>query len=236
MKTTRIVALALLLLTVAGCTARAEEIALETDDDKTLYALGLVISRNLASFDFTEQELARIQAGITDGTLGKDPRVEFETFAGRIDAMLKGRLETVAQAQKEAGEAYLAKAAQESGAVKTPSGMVYKELEPGEGPSPGSTDRVKVHYTGTLPDGSVFDTSLRGENPEPVAFALDRVVPCFTEGLQKMKVGGKSKLTCPPDLAYGDRGSPPAVPPGATLTFEVELVEIVGGASSSPSP
>lgn len=119
---------------------------------------------------------------------------------------------------------YLEKAAKEPGAVKTESGMVYRELRPGNGPSPKATDTVKVNYRGTLTDGTEFDSSYKRN--EPISFPLRGVIPCWTEGLQRMKVGGKSQLVCPAALAYGDAGSPPAIPGGATLIFEVELLGI----------
>jgi FKBP-type peptidyl-prolyl cis-trans isomerase FkpA len=119
---------------------------------------------------------------------------------------------------------YLEKAAKESGAVKTDSGLVYRELRPGAGPSPKATDTVKVHYRGTLVDGTEFDSSYKRN--EPAEFPLNRVIPCWTEGVQKMKVGGKSQLVCPASIAYGDRGSPPVIPAGATLIFEIELLGI----------
>jgi FKBP-type peptidyl-prolyl cis-trans isomerase FkpA/FKBP-type peptidyl-prolyl cis-trans isomerase FklB len=119
----------------------------------------------------------------------------------------------------------VAEAAGEPGAVKTESGAVYLELEPGDGPTPGPTDTVRLHYHGTLRDGKVFDSSLDGD---PATFALNGVIGCFSEGVQQMKVGGKARLTCPPDTAYGDGGKPPAIGPAATLVFEVQLVEIVG--------
>ncbi|HWF07349.1 MAG TPA: FKBP-type peptidyl-prolyl cis-trans isomerase [Bryobacteraceae bacterium] len=119
---------------------------------------------------------------------------------------------------------YLEKAAKEPGAVKTASGMVYRELHPGSGPSPKATDTVKVNYRGTLTDGTEFDSSYKRN--EPISFPLRGVIPCWTEGVQMMKVGGKSQLVCPAALAYGDAGSPPAVPGGATLIFEVELLGI----------
>ena len=97
-------------------------------------------------------------------------------------------------------------------------------MKPGTGPSPKATDKVKVHYHGTLPDGTVFDSSV--QRGEPIVLPLERRDPCWTEGVQMMKVGGKSKLVCPSDIAYGDQGRPPAIKPGATLVFEVELLEI----------
>ena len=112
------------------------------------------------------------------------------------------------------------------GATRTPSGLVYRELTPGTGASPKPTDAVKVHYRGTLVDGTEFDSSYKRN--EPAQFPLNRVIPCWTEGVQKMKVGGKSQLVCPASIAYGDAGSPPVIPGGATLIFEIELLGIGG--------
>jgi FKBP-type peptidyl-prolyl cis-trans isomerase FkpA len=106
------------------------------------------------------------------------------------------------------------------------SGLVYQSLKDGKGPQPAATDIVKVHYRGTLPDGKEFDSSYR--RGQPAEFPLNRVIKCWTEGVQKMKVGGKAKLTCPPGIAYGERGTPGGpIPPNATLHFEVELLDIV---------
>jgi FKBP-type peptidyl-prolyl cis-trans isomerase FkpA len=103
--------------------------------------------------------------------------------------------------------------------------LVYRELKVGAGESPKATDTVKVHYRGTLIDGTEFDSSYKRN--EPTQFPLNGVIKCWTEGVQRMKVGGKSMLACPSDLAYGDQGSPPKIPGGATLLFEIELLEIV---------
>ena len=113
-----------------------------------------------------------------------------------------------------------------STALVTASGLSIAMLREGTGPSPQASDRVKVHYRGTLPDGSEFDSSYR--RGEPATFPLARVIPCWTEGVQRMKVGGKARLTCPPSIAYGERGAVGVRPPNATLVFEVELLEIVG--------
>jgi FKBP-type peptidyl-prolyl cis-trans isomerase FkpA len=119
-----------------------------------------------------------------------------------------------------------AAAAQEAGAVVTASGLVYRSLLEGTGASPQATDRVKVHYRGTLPDGKEFDSSY--QRNEAIEFRLNGVIKCWTEGVQKMKVGGKAKLTCPPAIAYGERGAGGVIPPNATLIFEVELLGING--------
>jgi FKBP-type peptidyl-prolyl cis-trans isomerase FkpA len=119
-----------------------------------------------------------------------------------------------------------AKSAKEAGAVVTESGLVYRTLKEGKGASPQATDTVRVHYRGTLPDGKEFDSSYaRGQ---PAEFPLNRVIKCWTEGVQRLKVGGKAKLTCPPGIAYGERGAGGVIPPQATLIFEVELLGIVG--------
>lgn len=110
--------------------------------------------------------------------------------------------------------------------MRTPSGLVYKELQAGSGKSPLATDTVKVNYRGTLTDGTEFDSSYTRN--QPAEFPLNQVIPCWTEGVQKMKVGGKSRLVCPANIAYGAQGRPPVIPGGATLVFEVELLSISG--------
>lgn len=116
--------------------------------------------------------------------------------------------------------------AKEEGAVVSSTGLVYRTLKDGSGASPKATDTVKVHYRGTLPDGKEFDSSYK--RGEPAEFPLNRVIPCWTEGVQRMKLGGKAKLTCPPHIAYGVRGAGGVIPPNATLLFEVELLGING--------
>ena len=113
---------------------------------------------------------------------------------------------------------------QAAGPVTTASGLVYESLKDGTGDSPKATDTVKVHYKGTFPDGKEFDSSYK--RGEPTEFPLNRVIPCWTEGVQRMKPGGKAKLTCPPSIAYGERGAGGVIPPNATLTFEIELVSV----------
>ena len=198
----------------------------ETEEEKVLYALGLVIAQNtMEPFkgQFSDAEIAVVLKGFADALKGGEPIVPLQEFGPKINPMLQERLQKV-QAQAEAeGKAFREKAAQEEGAVQTASGLIFKELTAGTGVSPKATDRVKVHYHGSLIDGTVFDSSV--ERGEPVTFALNQVVKGWTEGLQMMKVGGKAKLTIPPELAYGPGGRE-GIPPNATLIFEVELLSI----------
>jgi FKBP-type peptidyl-prolyl cis-trans isomerase FkpA/FKBP-type peptidyl-prolyl cis-trans isomerase FklB len=199
---------------------------LKTEEEKTLYALGLAVSQGLAAFNLTPAELELVKAGIADGVLKQQPpKVDLQAYGPKVRELQQARLAAVAAVEKKAGEAFLEKAAGEQGATKTASGLVISSIKAGEGATPKASDQVRVHYHGTLADGTVFDSSV--QRGQPATFPLNRVIPCWTEGLQLMKVGGKSRLVCPSSLAYGDRGSPPRIKPGATLVFEVELLEIV---------
>lgn len=219
----RCAALAVLvaLLSALPATAVAQE---PTDDQKTIYTLGIAISQSLAGFALTEAEFEWLKSGLTDGVMKRPLKVDVQQYGPRIQALQQQRTAAVSAAEKKKGQEYLATAAAATGAVKTASGLVISTVTPGTGASPTATDKVKVHYHGTLTDGTVFDSSVR--RGTPTEFRLDGVIPCWTEGVQQMKVGGKSRLVCPPELAYGDRGAPPAIKPGATLVFEVELLEI----------
>ena len=132
----------------------------------------------------------------------------------------------LASASSWAQNATTAASAKEDGAVVSSTGLVYRALKEGTGASPKASDTVKVHYRGTLPDGKEFDSSYK--RGEAIEFPLNRVIPCWTEGVQRMKVGGKAKLTCPPQIAYNEHGTDGMIPPNATLLFEVELLGING--------
>lgn len=198
--------------------------ALITDDQKTIYSLGLSIYRSLAPFNLSPAELEIVKRALTDAAAGK-PALDLNTWGPKIEPLAHARAAAVVEQQKNASKAYLEKAAAMPGAVRSDSGLIYRELRPGSGPSPKPTDTVKVNYRGTLVDGSVFDSSYTRN--EPAQFPLNGVIRCWTEGVQKMKVGGKAMLVCPADLAYGDNGRP-GIPGGATLIFEIELLEIGG--------
>jgi len=187
-----------------------------TEEQKTIYSLGLSIYKSLGRFELTPAELDLVKKAISDAA-AKKPAVDLEVYGPKIGELQRDR-------SSRASNAYLAKAAAEPGALKTDSGLIYKELTLGTGDSPKATDNVKVNYKGTLVDGTVFDSSYARN--EPAEFPLNRVIPCWTEGVQKMKVGGKAKLVCPSSIAYGDSGQPPTIPGGATLVFEVELLAI----------
>jgi FKBP-type peptidyl-prolyl cis-trans isomerase len=239
MRTRRaVLALTLAVALFAACAAEvtdASEPTLTTDEEKTLYALGMMISRNLATFTLTESELAVVQAGLADGVLGREAKVDVQTYGPKVNELAQARAAAGAEVEKRAAADFLDGAAKEPGATKSDSGLIYREITPGSGESPGASDQVKVHYHGTLRDGKVFDSSV--DRGEPVTFALNRVIPCWTEGVQKMKVGGKSRLVCPSSIAYGERGAPPHIKPGAALSFEVELIEIVKApAAAAPMP
>jgi len=199
-----------------------------TDDEKTLYALGLVMQRSLRQFDLTASEMEIIGRALRDAAAGT-PAVELTEWGPRIEPLARARALRVVTREKQAAAAYVAKAAAETGAVQSPTGLVYQEVTPGTGSAPKTTDTVKVHYRGTLTDGTEFDSSYARN--EPAEFPLEGVIPCWTEGVQRMKVGGKARLVCASDLAYGDDGNQ-VIPGGAALVFEVELLEIV----TAPAP
>ena len=215
--------------------AASETGELGTDDQKTIYALGLALARELDPFDLTEAEIGTLEQGLRDGVLGRPAKVDLETQGPQIQTLAKSRLAAASQEETKAADSFLATAAAAAGAQKLDSGLVYLEVAAGSGASPAASDTVKVHYHGTLRDGTVFDSSV--DRGTPAQFPLDRVIPCWTEGVQKMKIGGKARLTCPAEIAYGDRGAPPKIKPGAALAFEVELLEIVPAeAAAMPAP
>jgi len=206
-----------------GATVAAAQGALETDEDKTLYALGIALGTNIGPFELSAEELAIVEAGIRDSVAGVESKVDMQVYGPMIQALATSRAAARAGVEKEASAAFLAEMAQRAGAEQSASGVIYIPITAGTGASPTAADTVRVHYHGTLRDGTVFDSSV--ERGEPISFPLSGVIPCWTEGVQNMMVGGKGTLVCPSDTAYGDAGQGP-IPGGATLVFEVELLAI----------
>ncbi len=195
----------------------------ETDDQRILNALGQALAQNLMPAGLTADELAYVQRGLSDAVLGEDALVELNEFGPQIQGFMEARVAVASEGELELANAFIEEQAAMDGAVRTDSGIVIMEMTAGTGATPTADDTVQVHYHGTLRDGTVFDSSVtRGE---PATFPLSGVIPCWTEGLQQIAVGGKSTLVCPPDLAYGPQGRP-GIPGNAALVFEVELLSI----------
>ena len=207
-------------LTLMTCIASTVVLAAEptTEEEKAMYALGEALGRNIALFRATPAELELIKAGMAETAAGKKPKFDVQTYMNTLQTISKTR-------GAAAEQTYLAKAATGKGVTKTPSGLLYSELKAGSGAKPKASDTVKVHYAGTFTNGVEFDSSY--SRKEPTEFPLTGVIKCWTEGVQLMKVGGKSRLVCPYAIAYGENGQPPNIPPMSTLVFEIELLEIM---------
>lgn len=197
----------------------------ETDEQKTLYAIGMIVARQLNVFNLTPSELEWVKEGLTATVTGAKTPVDIAAYNDKVQELARARRKALADKEAGANKEFLEKAAAEKGAMKTESGLIYTILVEGKGDSPKPTDTVKVNYRGTLVDGKEFDSSFKRN--KPLELALNKVIPCWSEGVQKMKPGGKAKLVCPASLAYGENGAGEMILPGATLIFDVELLEIV---------
>jgi FKBP-type peptidyl-prolyl cis-trans isomerase FkpA len=218
------VMLTLGLGTVMACAQSSPAVPkLETDEQKTLYMLGVLLGKNIKQFALTPEELTFVKAGLTDAVTDAKPQVEVNTYGPKVNELAQKRAAAGAEETKKKGQEFADKVAKEKDATRTATGIVIRVIKPGSGPSPAASDVVKVHYEGKLIDGTIFDSSIK--RGEPAEFPLSGVVPCWTEALQKMKKGEKSQIVCPAAVAYGDRGAPPDIGPGATLSFEVELLD-----------
>lgn len=220
-----------LILTSCNSASDPKKISLETDDDKTFYAMGFMLGGNLQRLTLSDKELAALYKGISAASKNEKSEVDMAKFQNRIQEVFKARMDKVASKEKEAGLAYLDKFVKEESATKTASGLAYKVIKEGTGATPAAEDVVEVHYHGTLSDGTVFDSSV--ERGKTISFPLNRVIKGWTEGLQLMKEGGKTKFVIPADLAYGEAGAPPKIPGGATLVFEVELFKVTKAADAA---
>jgi FKBP-type peptidyl-prolyl cis-trans isomerase FkpA len=225
----------LLAVATAGALAASATVLaqpkLETEKDKVSYMVGMQIGGSLATIK-DEIDIKVVFAAIESTLAGKDPLLTPEQasevqrgFAERLQGKQAAKMQEMAVANKAEGEAFLAKNKSASGVKATASGLQYQVIKQGEGPKPKATDTVRVHYVGTLLDGTKFDSSI--DRGQPAQFALNAVIPGWTEALQLMPVGSKYKLWIPSELGYGDRGTPGPIGPNATLSFEVELLEII---------
>jgi FKBP-type peptidyl-prolyl cis-trans isomerase FkpA len=221
-------------------TASAADPELKTEDDKTIYALGLFLANRgqLAAFGLTPAELDVLKVGLTDGALGHTPKVDLQAYIPKLQAMAQQKMAAAAAvtaaAERKKGKEYLETIAAKPGIKKTGSGLLMMVTQEGTGTSPVPTDIVKVNYKGTTIDGNVFDSSEKHGGPS--TFRIDEVVKCWQEALEFMKVGTKATVYCPTDLAYGDAGHGAGIPPGATIQFDMELIEIVKPAAAAPAP
>ena len=237
MKCGPIAALAMLFLAFPLLGARG----LETEEEKTVYALGLLLSKQMPNFPLDERDLEFLEQGLRDGLLRREPRVSLADYAAKLPQLAETRNAALLEAETKQAQEFLESERNVDGASVSESGVVKRVLRRGAGRRPAETDTVELHYHGTLRDGTVFDSSVRRD--EPVTLPLARILPCWTEAITTMEVGEKSRFVCPPELAYGERGSPPSIRPGAALAFEMELLAIVdppdregGSRSEAQSP
>jgi FKBP-type peptidyl-prolyl cis-trans isomerase FkpA len=235
---TKMSLVAVAVMTLAACQKEAEQkpVTLDTDEAKQSYSLGVSVGRYLDSTldEYSKMGLsldsALILRGVQDAVADKTSLTdeEVQTMMAALEEQFREKQTAIADAEAAqaivAGEAYLAENAKKEGVKMTESGLQYEVLQAAEGAKPAATDTVKVHYTGTLVDGTKFDSSV--DRGEPAQFPLNRVIPGWTEGVQLMNVGSKYKFTIPANLAYGERDMG-VIKPNSVLVFEVELLEIV---------
>jgi FKBP-type peptidyl-prolyl cis-trans isomerase FkpA len=204
--------------------ARSKELKLKTEEQKTLYAVGLVMARQLASFELTPEELRIVRLGLTDGIRGRKSRVDFTKYSKKSQELGIARRDAAGKKLEAKAADFIEAAAQVEGAVKTKSGVIFLSLREGTGVQPVETDTVKLDFRNTLIDGKEMDSTYKNGAPESAK--ANEFLKCMTEGVLLMKPGGKSRIVCPPDTALG-KESFGLIPPNATLVYEVELLEII---------
>lgn len=196
----------------------------ENEHEKVLYIMGVKAGLSLLDFALSEEEIEPLVMGLRDTVLGRELRVNPVAFVKRTNALLGERRPVALEREKRASEAYLEQVAAEEGVIRTESGCLVTHLREGSGASPTAVDRVVIRYHGRLRTGTVFDSSVERGAAETVSMA--RVIPCWREGLARAKEGGKIRVVCPPETAFGTRGKPPWVLRNAALDYEIELLEI----------
>ncbi len=226
MSRTRFVLFFLAATALVGCKETGQkEISLKTDQEKFSYVIGQQVGKGMKAQGI-EVDPAVLAESITDAVQGKPSRVppqEAQEVMMKMQQQMMAKQQTAGKEGKEKGDKFLAENKGKKGVQTTQSGLQYEVITEGKGAAPAATDTVKVHYKGTLIDGSTFDSSY--DRGQPAEFPLNAVIKGWTEGLQKMKVGSKHKLYVPPELGYGERGQP-GIPANSVLIFEVELLAI----------
>jgi len=213
------------ILTISCTKTDAKSLTLNSEDEKTVYALGFKWGEQLKALSLNERELQSLIKGVTASVKNGKAEVDLPTYASKIGILAKARSESISMKEIESGKKFIADYLKNNkNAKQTASGLVYEIIKAGTGKTPKATDTVEVHYHGTLTNGEVFDSSVLRK--KKIKFPLNRVIKGWTEGLQLLKEGGKIKLIIPSKLAYGNAGSPPKIPGGATLIFEVELFKV----------
>jgi FKBP-type peptidyl-prolyl cis-trans isomerase FkpA len=221
MKPMRVAALVLVALAMRA--QALPETPTAVDEKEALYAAGAILGKKMSGYHLSSKELQIVERGFTDAAANRKLMLrddDLDEWGPKVDAVLGRRANPAVAAEKDRGRKVARQMAKERGATTLPSGVVVVTERPGDGPQPVATDRVRVKYEGRLADGTSFDKSDGAE------FPLNQVIRCWTEGVQHIKVGGKARLVCPSDTAYGNQGRPPQIPPGATLVFTVELLGI----------
>ncbi len=219
-----LVLVTLAVLSLYGCQSKTHKA--ETEDEKSFYALGIMMGSRFANLEMTPAEIDALNQGVKDAITNTKPQVDPQAYQAKIQGLYKARMELSSNRIKDEGKKAIDKFVKDDAGKMTESGLAYKVVTEGTGNTPKEDDMVEVHYHGTLIDGTVFDSSI--ERGKTVTFPLNRVIKGWTEGLQLIKEGGKIKLMIPSDLAYGNNGAPPKIPGGATLIFDVELISIKG--------
>ncbi len=223
-----------------AATAQASPGTAASSDENAVAALGGAMGKQAAQqlkmLNPTPAEMDAFKKAFLASLDGKEPQFAIEQYGAQLQARATRTAAATAATEKQKSEAFRAQAEKQPGAVKTPSGLVFRTIKPGTGARPGPTDVVQANYRGTLTDGTEFDASAKHQPPGPATFQLNGVIPCWSEALQRMKVGETAQIVCPSEIAYGDQGRPPVIPPGATLVFEVELLGVQKQAAAQPRP
>ena len=216
-------AASLLVMAVLTSCAAPQKPRKLTEDDKSLYAIGLVMARQLTPFALTDYELELVKTGLSDGVNGREPLVDFATYSKKSQDMAIGRRDAHGRWLEDRADEFLKTEAEKPGATRTKSGIIYQPLKEGTGTAPTPSSTIRVHYTSTLLDGREMESTYK--NGAPDELHLGEFMACLKEGVQLMKQGGKARIICPPETALGKQGDG-FIPPNATLVFTIELLEV----------